>query len=41
MRNWEKLQKLMCLPNLIFFYNINKAAESIVIISLIVKEDWT
>lgn len=37
MRNWEKLQKLMCLPNLIFLYNINKAAESIVIISLIVQ----
>lgn len=37
MRNWAKLQKLMCLPNLIFFCNSNKAAESIVIISLIVQ----
>ena len=27
----------MCLPNLIFFCNSNKAAESIVIISLIVQ----
>lgn len=37
MRNWEKLQKLTCLPNLIFFYNSNKDAESIVIISLTVQ----
>lgn len=37
MRNWAKLQKLMCLPNLIFFCNSNKAAESIVTISLIVQ----
>ena len=37
MRNWEILQKLTHLPNLIFFYNSNKDAESIVIISLIVQ----